>query len=441
MEFGKHIGKGLWAFADKALPAIYGLGFVFLVVRFLPQKEFGAYALIQTIFGVVGAAGTAFALQPLIKFAAETEERGPYIVASLVMQFLLFLFVSVVVLVFRGPLANLFDPGHQVNLLPLFGYLPLLFAASYYRNFAVGLLQASYRVQRIFWIDAVYFMGVLLVVYLARTVGMFQTAADMLSINVMTLACSTLLAIILTWREMSVGLVPRSEAFAKMWHFGKYTFGGSSIYIVFSQLDVFFVTSFAGIVAVAMYQAAKVMTRLNDVLAQVLQMFLIPFSSKGFAREDTEKLTVAAEKAICFSTLLFLPVFLAMFFFPEVILHLLYKGKYDDATAVVRVLSFLALTVPWNGVVTSYMVGMGMVRQGLYASIALLGIALPAYALLTPAWGPVGTSIGLVGSFFVITVALVIYLRRFIPINLLNVLKRTEDAWTFARTRFSSPPK
>ena len=39
MEFGKHIGKGLWAFADKALPAVYALGFIFLVVRVLPEKE------------------------------------------------------------------------------------------------------------------------------------------------------------------------------------------------------------------------------------------------------------------------------------------------------------------------------------------------------------------------------------------------------------------
>ena len=39
MEFGKHIGKGVWAFADKALPAIYGIGFIFLVVRELPENE------------------------------------------------------------------------------------------------------------------------------------------------------------------------------------------------------------------------------------------------------------------------------------------------------------------------------------------------------------------------------------------------------------------
>lgn len=39
MEFGKHIGKGLWGFADKSLAVVYGLGFIFLVIRVIPEKE------------------------------------------------------------------------------------------------------------------------------------------------------------------------------------------------------------------------------------------------------------------------------------------------------------------------------------------------------------------------------------------------------------------
>ena len=50
MEFGRHIGKGIWAFADKSLPALYGVGFIFLVVRVLPEEEYGAFAIIQSIY-------------------------------------------------------------------------------------------------------------------------------------------------------------------------------------------------------------------------------------------------------------------------------------------------------------------------------------------------------------------------------------------------------
>lgn len=435
MEFGKHIGKGVWAFADKALPAVYGIGFVLLVVRGLPEKEFGAFVVIQTMFTIVTAFATSFALQPLTKFAAETDRPGNYIVTSLLMQFFFFLLASIAALAFKDTLAILLDRQHQTNLVPLISYLPLLLVTAYYRNFAASLLQARYRVERIFWIDAVYFLGVLGAVFMTREAGVFHSASDMLSINVLMLACSSLLAIVLTWREMSSPLLLDSQAIKAMWNFGKYTFGGSVTYILFSQMDIFFVTSIAGIVAVATYNAAKVLTRLFDMVAQVLQMFLIPFSSKAHAKRETDKLTSVAEKSICFAMLVLIPVFIAMFFFPELILHLLYKGKYDSGASIVRVFGFLAFIVPWSTVAGGYMVGIGKVKEGLYSGVALLGIALPAYMLLTPVAGALGTSIGYVASYLFMTLVLVNLLKPQVHLKIFGVLNRVEDAWVYVKTK------
>ena len=66
MEFGKHIGTGLWGLADKALPVLYGLGFVVLVYWLAaaadgPDRYAGAVALLGSLplqlvrFGVVFA--------------------------------------------------------------------------------------------------------------------------------------------------------------------------------------------------------------------------------------------------------------------------------------------------------------------------------------------------------------------------------------------------
>ena len=49
MRFGRHIGRGLWAFADKALPAVYGIGFILLVIRVLPEREYGAFVVVHTV--------------------------------------------------------------------------------------------------------------------------------------------------------------------------------------------------------------------------------------------------------------------------------------------------------------------------------------------------------------------------------------------------------
>ena len=435
MEFGKHLEKGLWGFADKGLAAVYGLGFVFLVVRVMPEAEYGAFVTVQAIFLLATALGTAFALQPLTKFAAESEHYGPYVVASLLLSVVYYLVVSILLLSLKEVLASLLDPRGHANLKWLLNYIPILFAVALYRAFAISLLQASYQVQKIFWIDALYFLGTILLIYISAQLHHFSTAEDILLLSVIGLSASSLLAFLLTYRSLAHKLSYEREAFSKIWHFGRYTFGGNAMYAMFSQMDVFFVSSVAGIAAVAVYNAAKILTRSLDLVSQVLQMFLIPFSSRAYAQQDIEKLTIAAEKSVCFSTILLFPVFVIMFFFPEQLLHLLYGGKYDHGASILRVLSFLALIAPWNGVATNYLIGMGKVKEGFYFGLALVGLALTGYAVLTPKWEGLGTSLGLLFAFLITTIFLVRYLQRFVPLKVMNTLKRTGDVWRFIRSK------
>ena len=171
------------------------------------------------------------------------------------------------------------------------------------------------------------------------------------------------------------------------------------------------------------------------MVSQVLQLFLLPFASKTYAEQNMGKLTVTAEKSICFSTILLLPVFLAMLLFPQEILHLLYGGKYDSGAPIVRVVGFLAFIVPWNSVAANYIIGMGKVKDALYLSVVLLAVAVPAYAILTPRFGAIGTSVGLVVALLVATVLLVRLLQRLIPLKVLNVVRRIRDVWSFVHTR------
>jgi len=431
VEFGKHIDKAIWAFAAKALPAVYGIGFVFLVARVLPKEEYGGYVIIQTMFNVLSAVSAAFALQPLTKLAAETKQPSSLLTASLSMQLAFFCMISIGILFLRHLIAGAFDPNGDINLESLLPYIPLLLLVSMYRNLVVTILQSRYEVQRIFWIDAVYFLGVLAVIVVAHNVGLLQTASDVLRIVVVMFVCSTVLAILLTRRMISFALSGLRDAIAAMWRLGKFMFAGGVTYTLFVQMDVFFVTMFLGPVAAATYYNGKIFTRMFDLLAGVLQMFLVPFSSKAFRRNDREQLTAVAEKSICFSLLALLPVCIVMLFFAQPILHFLFDGKYDDAAPVMRILSVLAIIVPWNAVAVGYLTGAGNVKRGLYASIGLIVIALPMYALLTKFFGMIGASIALVSAFSVISVWLVFQLKQVILLRFWNVLKRVKDVREF----------
>jgi O-antigen/teichoic acid export membrane protein len=433
VEFGKHIDKAFWAFADKALPAIYGIGFIFLVARVLPKEEYGGFVVIQTMFNLLSAVSAAFALQPMTKLAAETKQPASLLTASLIMQVVFIGIVALCVFPGRQFIASFLDPNAEARLASLLPYLPLLLLASLYRNLIVAFLQSRYEVYRIFWIDAVYFLGALMMIYVAHQFGVLKGASDVLSIAALMLAVSTLLALFLTRTTVSFTLTGWRESMASTWSFGKFMFAGGVTYSLFAQMDLFFVTTYVGPVAAATYYNAKIFTRMFDLLAGVLQMFLIPFSSKAFRRNDTEQLVAVAEKAICFSTIVLVPVFIMMTVFPQPILHFLYGGKYDAAAPAMMILSVLAFVVPWNAVAVGYLTGLGNVRRGLYASVGLIVLALPMYLLLTKLFGMIGASMALVSVFTLVSVWLVFQLKQVIPLRFWNVWKRVKDVNEFLR--------
>lgn len=434
MKFSSHLGKGLWAVAVKTLPVINGIATVFLVIRALPEREYGAFVLLQTVFVFAMALANALALTPLIKFAAERDDRGPTITAALVVNGAFFAAVSLLVLVVREPFARLVAGDGAAAAAGLLTYLPALFATVLYRNFAVALLQATYRLKDIFAIEAVQLLGIPAGVAALRAAGRFETATDLLAVVLTAQTLSSLTALILTRRDMAGPMPLRREMLGELWRFGRFTFGGTTLYSVFSQLDVLFVSSYGGLVAAATYNAAKVFMRVFDLASQVVQMFLIPFSSKRSSSGDTADLRTAAEKTVAFTSIALLPVVLAMALFPEQILRLLYAEKYVQGAWIVRILSVLGLVTPWSAVTSSCLLGAGKVREGFWMAVALVAIAIPLYTLLTPQLGGTGTMLGLVTSITIVTFWAVRVLRPLVPLRIVAVARRWRDVAEYMRS-------
>jgi len=60
---------------------------------------------------------------------------------------------------------------------------------------------------------------------------------------------------------------------------------------------------------------------------------------------------------------------------------------------------------------------------------------LPAYMLLTPVAGALGTSIGYVASYLFMTLVLVNLLKPQVHLKIFGVLNRVEDAWVYVKTK------
>ena len=431
MEFGKHINKGIWGIADKALQVVYGLGYAFLVIRVLPEEEFGNWTLLQEIFLLLSGLITAFALNPLLKFATEEQANARETVTiAVAMQTGFTLLAAIVIVVMRSFLG---DVLHSQQFAGLLMYLPAMLLASFVRNLALVVLQARFRVRELFFTDAVHFLGAPFLTWVLSRMHLFNAAIDLVHVNIISLACSSLVGLMFTWRGVALTRHLSFNAMQKMWSYGSFSLGGNLSSLFSTRADSFLLAAFTGPVQVAVYTSAKIFTRAYDMVSQVVQMFLIPAASQLSSRGEKGSLKIVVEKSLLFSAIGMIPVMLGFILLGGPILQIVYQGKYLEAVPQVSVFGLMALFVPLSAVASSVLLGIGEARAGFVIGLQSLAGAIVFYLLLIPMFGLTGATAG-----YVLSAVLLAYLslRRMIahvPVTTSEVVHRWEDIHTFIR--------
>jgi len=433
VELGKHLSKGIWGLADKALPVIYGLGYVFLVIRVLPEEEFGNFVLLQEIFLIISGLATAFALQPLLKYAAEEGADIPGAVSIAFWFNLGFVAVSAALVVALSVPAGIVL--HSPSLSPLLAYVPAMLGASFVRNFTLILLQARFRIREVFWVDAAHFIGAPFLVWVYSRMHLFDSAMDLVIINVISLGASSIVGLVLAWPLICWKMHPAPGDRKKMWEYGTYSLGGIASYLVYSKADTFILAAFTGPLQVAVYNSAKVFTRVFDMITQVVQMFVLPAVSRLASQGDHTRLKALVEKAILFSTVLMIPVLLLFLLGPGLLVQVLYNGRYAGAIPMLQILALLSFVVPLLAVGSNALMGLGHARVNFVLGLQMLAVSIAAYLLFIPLFAGIGAAIGLAVASYVMAWMTTARLNREVPLSLRGVLRRGNDIKMFVRQR------
>ena len=433
MELGKHLGKGIWGLADKSLPVVYGLGFVWLVIRVLPEEEFGNFVLFQEVFLVISGLATAFALQPLLKYSSEENIDIVGVVSvSLFLNAGFIAAASLLVVLLAGSAGSLLN---SPSLGPLLLYVPAMLVASFLRNFTMTLLQAKFRIREVFWMDAVHFLGAPFLVWVMSRMHEFDTAMDLVGINLVSLSCSSLAGFWFARGQMRVTLRPSREAVRKIWDFGKYSLGGIVSSLFTTKADSFILSAFTGPVQVAVYNSAKVFVRVYEMAAQVVQMFVLPAVSKLSSQGNAGSLRALTEKAILFIMVGLFPVSVLFLIFPGFLVATLYGGRYADAVPVLRVFSLLTVFAPLSAVGSSVLMGLGHARLSFILGLQALALSLAAFLVCIPPGGTIGAALGYLASAGFTATLTIRVLARFVPLTITGIVRRTHDILAFLREK------
>jgi O-antigen/teichoic acid export membrane protein len=430
VELGKHLGKGLWGLADKVLPVIYGLGYVLLVIRVLPEEEFGNFVLVQEIFLVISGLSTAFALQPMLKFSAEkNSDAGVIARAGMILNLLFTVAAAILVAALSAPLAALF---HSPGLSTLLLFVPVMLLASFIRNVALVVVQARFQIREVFIIDAVHFLGAPLLTWFYSRVALFDSALELVYINILSLSASSLVGLVLAWRFMAYRGGELSPVLGRLWNYGKYAIAGTASQMLYTRIDSFMLAAFTGPVAVAVYNAAKIVTRIFEMLNQVVQMFVLPASSRLAHEGNTASLRSMLEKILFATVVGMLPVALVLIVGAPFMVHVLYGSRYGEAIVLLQIFSFLSFSTPFLAVAWNALMGMGEARASFKLGMVMIVIALAAYALLIPPFGTRGAAWAYALSTAIIAALAMVMMRRFVPVTLSGIAMRWRDVWTFA---------
>lgn len=423
VRLSDHLGKGIWGAADKVLPVLYGLGYVAFVIRVLPEVELGNFALVQTIFLFITGLTNGFPLQPLLKFASEErDDKKELASTAFFLNLLLVVVFSALILAARKSTAIILNAPALEDLLL---FLPAMLLASFFRNFSLVLLQTRYRIEQIFWMDAAHFIGAIVLVYVWSKLHLFDSAYDLVYINLISLGASSVVGITfsrtlftLSWRT--------STAHIKMfWEYGKFVLGGMFSYLFYSNADYFFLSAFSGPAQVGVYNAVKTFVRIFDTMAQVIQMFLLPGSSRLSSIGDRGSLKVMTEKAICFGTIALMPVFLLFVLFAHPLMSIISAGRFVEAAPLLQLFGLLSFITAANAVASSVLLGLGKAKEGFYLSIVLVISSILFYSVFVPRWGALGATIGYLASSILLTWLTVRKVREFVPFTFKEVLGKS----------------
>jgi O-antigen/teichoic acid export membrane protein len=438
MEFGRYIDKGLWAAADKLLPVFYGVAFVLLVVRVLPQEEYGNFILVQDIFLTISGLAMAFALQPMLKFFAEDIADSSPIVAAGGLFYAAFIGTSTIgILLFRAPLGSVLNSASFPNLIFL---LPAMVLASFPRSIALILLQAELKIKEVFWVDAVHFLGAPATIFIWSRLYTFQSAAELIRITIATQALSSIVGVLITRRHWNLAGGITRRAMRKIWHYGTYTLGSAIGSLTGARADTFLLSAYAGLDQLALYNSVKIFLRAYDMVAQVIQMLIVPATSRMSSRGDSRSLLALVEKSIFFGTAAMIPLFLGYAFLAEPAIRFLYHGRYLDAVPILRIFALPAPMIPAMAVAGTALLGLGKARSSFWLGIATVLTNLCAYALLIPWIGVRGAAWGAAISVYAIGGMALWMLRKEIPFTIAGTMSRYNDIFVFVRERVLRRP-
>jgi O-antigen/teichoic acid export membrane protein len=170
--------------------------------------------------------------------------------------------------------------------------------------------------------------------------------------------------------------------------------------ILLITVDTVMLTYFSTLEQVGLYNVAVPTVSILLYLSYALTIVLLPLISEMMAKGDVAHLEPLVQAIHRYSLLIVVPVSLAVFFFPELVINLLFGAKYLGAVPALRILAIGTIFTTLANINLTILLGVDepleAARTVLFGAFANIVCNL----VLIPRYGIAGASVATAASFF-----------------------------------------
>ena len=197
------------------------------------------------------------------------------------------------------------------------------------------------------------------------------------------------------------------------------TFSGM-VLALFFWTDSLLLGFFTNANDVGIYSAAITIVGLFSISQDIFMQIFVPIVSKNLSMGKKELIRDITKQISKWILLLNIPLFIALFFFPETIINILFGEQYLGATSALRILAVGGIFIGFTNLFVSLINIKGGTKRVLVIFLLFSILNAILDIILIPIYGIVGAAIATTITWFLFAIVLVINIKKsygFYPLN------------------------
>lgn len=406
-----------WVFLSQIIALATGFLLSVILGRFLGAAPFGLYSMtftIYTIASLVGGIGIPFAIVKYVAEFKENEEKLNIFVSCGIVNSVFFgLFTGLILFVFSGMLANIFNMPELTDLIKIIAFSLAFLVVN---NTLLGLLNGLREMKTYSFCVVIRYVLLLGFTILLISIGSGIEGAVLALL--LSEVGALLLLMFISRNFFSFVVQDYVKTTKEVVKFGSQLFLASAAYMVNTHVDLLLVGYFLMDKDVGIYAIAIALSRGFLVIPRAMSTVTYPAISEYNSKGAHESIKNLINKSMKYSLIVLSILGILIVFFSEDIILLLLKPEFLPAVTPIAI---LILGMIFFGSIASIgsafsAVGRPDISFKTNTFIAVVNLSLDI--VLIPILGITGAAIGTATSFSAMTILHIYLLNKILNIKI-----------------------